>query len=299
MKRKRILRVSLLFLVSALFLCAAAVSPSCADYSTSGTVGGPHPATYTIKCNPGDSFTVSVGSNYPTSVDILFMTPAGNEWAYNSVAGSDQRTSHELSHTAPSGKPANKAAYHHYKVSILASTNKQTRFSLKITQRGNNKNLDREYVERAIKQLDALAKAMSNERQRLSGEIKQRVDRIKGIDEQQNRRKAQLDAERAELARMADAIRSEQNKAVRSSMLQTYKFRQADFNADVENFNQVNASRKALYNDWKGVREQRDALDSFAKSIKDAWQQKDVDRCVLIANGSRLAQSLGWRTMKR
>jgi hypothetical protein len=157
MKRKRILRVSLLFLVSALFLCAAAVSPSCADYSTSGTVGGPHPATYTIKCNPGDSFTVSVGSNYPTSVDILFMTPAGNEWAYNSVAGSDQRTSHELSHTAPSGKPANKAAYHHYKVSILASTNKQTRFSLKITQRGNNKNLDREYVERAIKQLDALA----------------------------------------------------------------------------------------------------------------------------------------------
>jgi len=299
MKRTRILRVSLLFLFSALFLCAAAVPPSCADYSTSGTVGGPHPATYTIKCNPGDSFTVSVGSDYPTSVDILFMTPAGNEWAYNSVAGSDQRTSHELSYAAPSGKPANNAAYHHYKVSILASTNKQTRFSLKITQRGNNKNLDREYVERAIKQLDALAKAMSNERQRLSGEIKQRVDRIKGIDEQQKRRKTQIDAERAELARMADAIRSEQNKAVRSSMLQTYKFRQADFNADVENFNQVNASRRALYNDYKGIREQREALDSFAKSIKDAWQQNDVDRCVLIANGSKLAQSLGWRTMKR
>jgi hypothetical protein len=82
-------------------------------------------------------------------------------------------------------------------------------------------------------------------------------------------------------------------------MLQTYKFRQADFNADVENFNQVNASRKALYNDWKGVREQRDALDSLGKAINEAWQQKDVDRCVLIANGSRLAKSLGWRFMKR
>jgi hypothetical protein len=299
MKRKRILRVSLLFLVSALFLCAAAVSPSCADYSTSGTVGGPHPATYTIKCNPGDSFTVSVGSNYPTSVDILFMTPAGNEWAYNSVAGSDQRTSHELSHTAPSGKPANKAAYHHYKVSILASTNKQTRFSLKIIQRGNNKNLDREYLERAKKQLDVLAKAISNERKRLSGAMNQQAERIKGIDEQQKSWKARLDTERAELARMADAIRSEQNKAARSSMVQTYKFRQADFNAKVEAFNRENAKRRALYNDWKGVREQRDTLDSFAKSILEAWKRNDIDHCVLIANGSRLAKSLGWRFMKR
>lgn len=299
MRKRKIVRASLLFLVSALFLCAAAVPPSWADYSTSGTVGGPYPFTYTIKCNPGDSFTVSVGSDYPTSVDILFMTPAGNEWAYNSVAGSDQRTSHELSYAAPSGKPANNAAYHHYKVSILASTNKQTRFSLKIIQRGNNKNLDREYVERAQKQLQALGKAISNERNRLGGTMKQQADRIKGIDEQQKRRKARLDAERAELARMADAIRNEQNKAVRSSMLQTYKFRQADFNAKVEAFNRENANRKALYNDYKGVREQRDALDSLGKSINEAWQQKDVDRCVLIANGSRLAQSLGWRTMKR
>ena len=299
MKRTRILRVSLLFLFSALFFFLSAVPPSSADYSTSGTVGGPYPYTYTVKCNPGDSFTVSVGSDYPTSVDILFMTPAGNEWAFNSVAGSSKRTSHELSHTAPSGKPANNAAYHHYKVSILASTDKLTRFSLKIIQRGNNKNLDKEYIERAKKQLQALVKAMMNERNRLSGEIKQRADRIKGIDEQQKRRKTQLDAERAELARMADAIRSEQNKAVRSSMIQTYKFRQADFNSDVEAFNRANANRRALYNDYKGIREQRDAVDSLGNSISEALQQKDVDLCVLIANGSRLAQSLGWRTMKR
>lgn len=299
MRKRKFVRASLLFLVSALFLCAAAVPPSRADYSTSGTVGGPYPSTYTIKCNPGDSFTVSVGSDYPTSVDILFMTPAGNEWAYNSVAGSDQRTSHELSYTAPSGKPANNAAYHHYKISILASTDKQTRFSLKIIQRGNNKNLDKEYVERAKKQLQALGKAISNERNRLGGTMKQQADRIKGIDEQQKSRKARLDAERAELDRMADAIRNEQNKAVRSSMLQTYKFRQADFNTKVEAYNRENANRKALYNEYQGIREQRDALDSLGRSINEAWQQKDVDRCVLIANGSRLAQSLGWRTMKR
>lgn len=299
MRKRILLRASVLFLVSAMFLCAAAVSPSCADYSTSGTVGGPHPATYTIKCNPGDSFTVSVGSDYPTSVDILFMTPAGNEWAFNSVANSSKRISHELSHTAPSGKPANNAAYHHYKISILASTDKLTRFSLKIIQRGNNKNLDKKYVERAKKQMEVLAKAISNERNRLSGAMKQQADRINDIDEQQKSRKARLDAERAELARMKDAIRNEQNKAVRSSMLQTYKFRQADFNAKVEAYNRENANRRALYNEYKGTREQRDALDSLRKSLNEAWMQKDIDRCVLIANGSRLAQSLGWRAMKR
>ena len=299
MKKTNIPRTSLFVLLSALCVFCAAVQPSSADYSTSGTVGGPYPYTYTIKCNPGDSFSVSVGSDYPTSVDILFMTPSGNEWAQNSVAGSDQRTSHELSYTAPSGKPANNAAYHHYKVSILASTDKLTRFSLKIIQRGNNKNLDREYVERAKKQLQALGKAISNERNRLGGTMKQQADRIKGLDEQQKSRKARLDAERAELDRMADAIRSEQNKAVRSSMVQTYKFRQADFNAKVEAYNRENANRRALYNEYKGIREQRDALDSLGKAINEAWQQKDVDRCVLIANGSRLAQSLGWRTMKR
>lgn len=299
MRKKKMWRVSLLFLVSALFLRVASLPPSWADYSTSGTVGGPYPYTYTVKCNPGDSFTVSVGSDYPTSVDILFMTPAGNEWAYNSVAGSDQRTSHELSYTAPSGKPANNAAYHHYKVSILASTNKQTRFALKITQWGNNKNLDREYNERAKKQLQGLGKTLSNEMKRLSAEIKQLAGRIKGIDEQQKRKKAQLDAERAELARMRDAIRNEKNKAVQSSMLQTYKFRQADFNTEVEAYNRENANRKALYNEYKGIREQLEALNSLADSLNETWQRKDIDRCVLIANGSDLAQSLGWRTMKR
>lgn len=299
MRKRILLRASVLFLVSAMFLCAAAVPPSRADYSTSGNVGGPYPATHTVKCNPGDSFTVSVGSDYPTSVDILFMTPAGNEWAFNSVANSSKRTSHELSHTAPSGKPANNAAYHHYKISILASTDKLTRFSLKIIQRGNNKNLDKKYVERAKKQMEVLAKAISNERNRLSGAMKQQADRINDIDEQQKSRKARLDAERAELARMKDAIRNEQNKAVRSSMIQTYKFRQADFNADVEAYNRENANRRALYNEYKGIREQRDALDSLRKSLNEAWMQKDIDRCVLIANGSRLAQSLGWRVMKR
>ncbi len=91
MKKTNIPRTSLFVLLSALCVFCAAVQPSSADYSTSGTVGGPYPYTYTIKCNPGDSFSVSVGSDYPTSVDILFMTPSGNEWAQNSVAGSDQR----------------------------------------------------------------------------------------------------------------------------------------------------------------------------------------------------------------
>lgn len=112
----------------AVFILVSGI-PCSADYSATGTVSGPYPYTHTVKCIPGDSFTVSVKSEHPTSVDVLFMTPSGNEWAFNSVTGSDKRTSHELRHTAPAGKPENNAEYHHYKISILASTDRQTRFS--------------------------------------------------------------------------------------------------------------------------------------------------------------------------
>lgn len=117
----------------AVFILVSGI-PCSADYSATGTVSGPYPYTHTVKCIPGDSFTVSVKSEHPTSVDVLFMTPSGNEWAFNSVTGSDKRTSHELRHTAPAGKPENNAEYHHYKISILASTDRQTRFSLKQKQ---------------------------------------------------------------------------------------------------------------------------------------------------------------------
>jgi len=192
MRNKKILRASVLFLVSALFVCLAVVPPSFADYSTSGTVGGPYPYTYTVKCNPGDSFTVSVGSDYPTSVDILFMTPAGNEWAFNSVAGSSKRTSHELSHTAPSSPPKNNAAYHHYKISILASTQKLTQFSLKVKQYSGGKKQDPQYIKAVTMKLEKLAVAMDKEKKRIGLEVKNLIGQVKNMDVEIDRAKTQF-----------------------------------------------------------------------------------------------------------
>ena len=143
----------------AVFILVSGI-PCSADYSATGTVSGPYPYTHTVKCIPGDSFTVSVKSEHPTSVDVLFMTPSGNEWAFNSVTGSDKRTSHELRHTAPAGKPENNAEYHHYKISILASTDRQTRFSLNIKQYSDGSKNDPQYIKAAAVKLEKLAVAL-------------------------------------------------------------------------------------------------------------------------------------------
>ena len=290
------------FLIASAIVFFAAAEPSSADYSTTGVVGGPHPFTYTIKCAPGDSFEVTIGSDYATSVDILALTPdsrAQGGWAVNSVASSRQKTSHTLSYAAPAGKPANNAAYWHYKISILASTNKQTKFSLKIIQHGSGGSRSKAYVEQAKKQLQTLGKAIQNERNRLSAELKRRSDRIKSIDEEQKRKKESLERELAELERLDQAIRNEKNKAARSSMQQTLKSRTDRYNASVESYNKTRAARKALYDEYQALKEWRGEIDTLREALREALGRNDIDRCVIIANGSRLALGLGWKTMKR
>ena len=58
----------------------------CLAFSHTGSVNRPVPYTYTIKCNPGDSFTVNVTSSPETIVEILALTPLGSEWAQSRAA---------------------------------------------------------------------------------------------------------------------------------------------------------------------------------------------------------------------
>lgn len=290
------------FLLSVVIVFFAAAGPSSADYSTTGVVGGPHPFTYTVKCAPGDRFEVAVSSDYATSVDILALTPdsrAHGGWAVNSVASSRRKAAHSLSYAAPAGKPENNATHWHYKISILASTQKQTKFMLKITQYGSGASRSKAYVEQVNKQLQALGRAMKNEQNRLNTEIKQRSERIKSIDSEQKRKKERLVAELAELERLNESLRNEKNKAVRSSMQQTLKSRTDRYNASVESYNKTRAARKALYDEYKALGERRSEIDNLREALREALGRNDYDRCVIIANGSRLALSLDWKTMKR
>lgn len=299
--KKMFLRI--LFLAVFLSLALHGSGTAFADHSKSGTVRGTYAYTYTVKCNPGDSFAVSVRSDYPTSVSIASMTfepraPGG--WGYNKIAASNKRTSHLLKHRAPDGRPKNNAAYWHYKVYVRAATKNPAQYSLRIEQRGNGRqNQSGRYVARAKKQILNLGKAIMGKQKQLNSEAKSRNARIQALRRDLKNKKSSLDAERSRLRQMANGIRSERNKAVRSSMIQKYKSREASFNSRVKGYNQVNGQVKRLLSENKELKTRWTELQNLGKSINDAWKRNDIDRCILIANGSRLARSLGWQTMKR
>ena len=282
------------------FLLLFFVPEALANHSTSGTVAGDRPYTYTVKCAPGDSFSISVRSDYPTSVDILFMTPHGNEWAQNSVSGSDQRTTHELSWKAPDGKPSNNAAYHHYKVSILASTNHQTKFSLDIRQQGSGKKLDAEYVKLAQGRLKQLIVSLDGEKKRVESEAKIQIERVKLMEEEMNKLRGYIESSRSELASLKAQIQSEQNKAVRSSLRQTHEHKRLNLNDKINQYNQMVRDKNSIVSEFKSKYTARlTEISDLRKSIIRTWENKDVDKCVLIANGSQLARQLGWNPIKR
>lgn len=289
-----------LILLAALLIVPLLAGVSRADYSTNGSVGGDHPYTYTVRCSPGDSLRVSVSAEYPVSVDILYLTPAGNEWAQNSVAGSDRKTRHELSCTAPSSPPKNNAAHHHYKISILASTNNQTKFSLNIRQQGSGKKLDAEYVKLAQERLKKLVTSLDGEKKRVESEVKIQAERVKTMEKELDKLKRNIDSSRAELASLKAQIQGEQNKAVRSSLRQTYEHRRLRLNDKIKQYNQMAQNRNSVVNEVKAKYAGRlTEISDLRKSLIHAWGNKDVDKCVLIANGSRLARQLGWNPIKR
>lgn len=292
-----------LFLSSILLMFLALPQISSADYSTSGTVSGPYPYTYTVKCVPGDTFTVSVASDYATSVDILSMTPdsrASGGWAVNSVASSRKRTVHGLKYTAPEGKPVNNATHWHYKISILASTEELTKFSLRVTQQGTRDKQDPEYLTKARKKLEQLGVALEKRKAQLKLEMNNQMKRVKILDDALEIESSKIEAERAELITMENNIEHETNEAVRSSIAQNYERRLEKFNVRVRAHNKATEDRnKLLCLEMNKFMEPLKEFQALEKALIQAVEKGDFDKCVLIANGSNLAKSLGWQVMKR
>ena len=272
----------------------------CLAFSKSGKINGPVPYTHTVKCNPGDSFSVKINSSHGTTANIIALTPYGNEWAENVVAKSPVGTAHYLEYKAPDGQPKNNAAYWHYKVSIRAATNEWTDFSLNIEQIGSGeKNQDETYVARAKKQINNLGSALTKNREArrarrdsLSDDMKRKEDRLAG-------ERQELDREKTELNALVGRIKAETNKAARSDMSYEYKQKKARFDEKVIRFNDEVREIMALDERRNTEVDEIKKINDLLKALSEAYNKGDMDQCVLIANGSDLARSLGWTHMTR
>ena len=121
-------RMSFLFMLLVLLIAV----PAAAYFSHSGTIPHPRPYVHTVKCNPGQTFRVKVNTDHPSTVNIVYRVLTSAGWAGNKKAGSQNKTSHYLSYTAPNRKPDKNMAYWHYDVSIHNATNKRTKFTVEI-----------------------------------------------------------------------------------------------------------------------------------------------------------------------
>ena len=276
-------------------------SPATADLSTTGSVSGPTPFIYTVKCNPGESFLVEVSSDHPTSVNILSMTPdsrADGGWAINAVKSSQSAYSHLLDYKAPTGKPTNNASHWHYRVSILASTSEQTGFELSISLFGGEETSE-EFSKKAKEQLEALARNLNNEYDELLGKIDEMDTWLEPKVKELNGRFKVLEDKKAEIARIDEAIKSESDTQAKESLLETRKALAAEFSAEAR---QYNDDFRQIENDLESrnamVRRSK-AIDELGEALRTPFNNKDYGLCVAIANRSDIAMELGWEVIER
>lgn len=274
--------------------------PAAANFSDSGTIPYPRPYTHTVQCNPGDSIQVSVSTNHPSSVDILYMTLANNQKAYNSVAKSQKKTSHYLEYTAPGGKPPNNMAYWHYVVAVHGSAQNPTKYSVQIVQKsGGLKQQSDAFDAKVKKKLRILFANLNNEHKSLVSRIKSNSAEINTMSDAQDRRRAKLESQKAELQQLKKAIETEKNAAVQSSLRNTYNSRLATFRKDVEQFKAVNARWRRIYDDNKALRAQRDEIGDLGRALNAAQAKNDFDQCAILANNSSIARKFGWSPISR
>ena len=293
------MRIRMSFLMTLILVFLAL--PAVADHTTTGSVSGPTPFTYTIKCNPGESFLVEVTSDHPTSVNILSMTPdsrADGGWAFNAVQTSEKAYSHLLDYKAPSGKPSNNASHWHYRVSILASTSEQTGFELSISLFGGEETSE-EFNKKAKEQLEALARNLNNEYDELIAEINDMDTWLEPKVKELNDRFRVLGDKKAEIARIDEAIKSESDTKAKEGLLETRRDLAAEFSAEAR---QYNDDFRQIENDLESrnamVRRSK-AIDELGESLRTPFNNKDYGLCVAIANRSDIARELGWVAIER
>ena len=279
-----------LLVVIAILLCAL---PAAADHSASGTVSGPTPYVYTVKCDPGEGFLVEVTSSQPTSVNILSMTPdsrADGGWAFNAVKSSQKAYSHLMDHRAPSGEPKNNASHWHYRVSILASTSEPADFTLSVSLFKDGAD---DFNKRAKERLDELAKNLNREWDALEEKIIA-MDWLKDMVKELNERKAGLMEKKGEIDRIAALAKNESDPQekqrlldIRNGLVTEYKAGAAQYNEDYRKIEGDLEVRNLM------VRRQN-AVHDLGVALKDPYNRKDYAACIAIANGSEIARELGW-----
>jgi len=267
--------------------------PAAADHSASGTVSGPTPYVYTIKCDPGERFLVEVTSTQPTSVNILSMTPdsrADGGWAFNAVKSSQKAYSHLLDHSAPSGEPRNNASHWHYRVSILASTSEPADFTLSVSLFKDGSD---DSNKRARERLDELAKNLNREWDALEEKIIA-MDWLKDMVKELNERKAALLEKKGEIDRITALAKSESDPQekqrlldIRNGLVTEYKAGAAQYNEDYRKIEGDLEVRNSM------VRRQN-AVHDLGVALKDPYNRKDYAACIAMANGSEIARELGW-----
>lgn len=278
------------------------VLPAWGDYSTSGIVSGSTPFIHTVKCNPEDSFRVEVLSNHPTSVTILSMTPdsrADGGWAFNAVSQSNKNNSHLLEYQTPSGDPVNNASHWHYRVSILASTNEQTNFSLSIIQFGSGAEKSAEFNKRAKKQLDELARDLSHERKKLFQKIEEMDEWLVPINNELHALKDELLKEKDEIAQLDAAVSSESNPETKNNLVEARKALRTEHNSKVDMYNEKYRGVADSLEQRNSLVRRMNLIDELGEVLREPYNKKDFDRCLLIANSSDLAEELGWVDIER
>lgn len=270
--------------------------PAAADHSASGTVSGPTPYVYTIKCNPGERFLVEVTSTQPTSVNILSMTPdsrADGGWAFNAVKSSQKAYSHLLDHSAPSGEPKNNASHWHYRVSILASTHEAADFTLSVSQFPGDSKKPEGNDKQTRKQLDDLLKSMVRE----FGELEARfteMEWVKAVVKDLNERHKTIIEAKEKIKQLDDAIRSETDPQAKERLRETRRAIVAENNPRIKEYNADFLKNKGDIEMWNSMLRRYNAINDLGNSIMGPYESKDYASCVAIANGSDIARELGW-----
>ncbi|HPD96927.1 MAG TPA: hypothetical protein PLP89_01250 [Synergistales bacterium] len=272
--------------------------PAAADHSASGTVSGPTPYVYTIKCDPGERFLVEVTSTQPTSVNILSMTPnsrADGGWAFNAVKSSQQAYSHLLDHSAPSGEPRNNASHWHYRVSILASTYEPADFTLSVSLFKDGSD---DFNKRAREQLVDLGKNLDQENKSLKEKIAA-MSWLKDTVEELNERKARLMENYEEIERIIALVKSETDPQEKQRLVDIGKTLVAEGKADEAQYKDDYQKIKADLELYNSMIRKRKAVQDLGNSLEDPFNRKDYAACVAIANGSDIARELGWVILEK
>ena len=78
-----------------------------------------------------------------------------------------------------------------------------------------------------------------------------------------------------------------------------YEKRRSQLHQEIDRFNDAAAEAMKVLEREQAELQEIAKIDNLLKPLAEAYSKGDLDRCVLILNGSDLARSMGWLTINR